>query len=66
MHVMADLDAVADTAIREFGAKQDPRELAQFLSWLRELREPPRYVVEVGGRGKGDILLCCLLSRICG
>jgi hypothetical protein len=48
MHVMADLEAVADTAIREFGARQDPRELTQFLSWLQELREPPRYVVEVG------------------
>jgi len=48
MNDVADLEKVAEIAIREFGAKQDSTELTEFLSWLRELPEPPRYVVEVG------------------
>lgn len=39
---------IAETAITQFGAKQDGEELAEFLAWLRDLRPRPKYILEIG------------------
>lgn len=50
-----DWKGIAQRALQEFRAKQDPNELADFLQWLNELDPQPKYVVEIGVYRGGNL-----------